>query len=82
LVPLPDIRVCCFPLPEITGVRYANQKTERCTKDEASHAALLSFFSQFVQSNVRAANQLAVLVYVKILRRTGDRLFAVIGVAL
>jgi hypothetical protein len=79
---LPDFRVATFPLPVITGARYADQQTERCTKDEAFHAALLSFSSQFVRSNVRAANQSIVIVYVKILRRAGDRSFAIAGVAL
>jgi hypothetical protein len=48
LVPLAKLRISPFPLPVISGARYADQKTERCTKDEAFHAALLSFSSQFV----------------------------------
>src|ERR1700755_3322581 len=40
------------------------------------------FFSQFVRSNVRAANQSLTIVYVKILRRSDDRLFAIGCVAL
>src|SRR6202021_2152233 len=43
LIPCAYFGVGRFPLSEITRARYAHQATERCTKDEAFHAALLSF---------------------------------------
>jgi hypothetical protein len=43
LIPLAYARVRAFPLSEVTRTRYAYQATERCTKDEAFHATLLSF---------------------------------------